>query len=216
MLAHSDTKALPSSAGTCPWMDPGAFPATTHVDHIGSATSLLQESQCCSSHRVCFNPSASSCLSPPIPPCRSMACALPLQDITGSRMPPFSSSLKTYDGTFLSNQEGCVLVSSSPCGPRPFLHPRSKSCFFFAYFICSGALILSMGIGSYGLAICIGTRVVWITQDGPFLIRDHATEHLEALHGRDGFIPSNPLLASWVLSRSFDFFASASARSLNT
>lgn len=80
----------------------------------------LRESQCCFLHCVCFNPSASSCLSPPpIPPWRSMASALPLQDITGSRMPSFSSSLKTYDGTlsFLANQEEHVLVSFSPRGP---------------------------------------------------------------------------------------------------
>lgn len=59
-----------------------------------------------------------------------MACALPLQDITGSRIPSFSSSLKTSDGTlsFLANQEEHALVSS-PRGPRPFLHPPANPAF---------------------------------------------------------------------------------------
>lgn len=40
---------------------------------------------------------------------------------------------------------------------------------------------------SHVLAVCIGMWVLWRMQDGPFLVQDHATEHLEALHGRDIF-----------------------------
>lgn len=100
MLSHSDTKAFPSSAGTCPlrWFDVqplapiqahhSAFcnlsvgGPRSHPSHdppglpLRSAVSRSQESRCCSTRCVCFQPSVSSHRSPPpIPPWRNVACA---------------------------------------------------------------------------------------------------------------------------------------------
>lgn len=100
MLNHSDTKAFPSSAGTCPrrcfdvqplalirahrstfrnlsvggpWSLPSHDPPGPP---LRSAISCSQESRCCSLRCVCFHPSVSSRLSPPpIPPWRNVACA---------------------------------------------------------------------------------------------------------------------------------------------
>lgn len=97
MLNHSDTKAFPSSAGTChlrcfdvqPFVlirahrsafrnlsigGAGSLPATWTASP--SAVSRSQESWCCSLCSVCLHPSVSSRLSPPpIPPWRNVAWA---------------------------------------------------------------------------------------------------------------------------------------------